>query len=131
MYIETWIPCSDLLRSLGLMIIFFKKFGPRDSIHTWATDEHDPTAATDLDLHTLSPEELAATIGVELPSGAYTTAGGLLMTVAGRIPDEGDVVVIDKAEFMVIQMDRNRVDRIRADIRQTLTESQTDAEERK
>jgi CBS domain containing-hemolysin-like protein len=58
-------------------------------------------------------EELSAAIGVELPSGAYTTAGGLLMAIAGRIPDEGDVVVIEKAEFKVLQMDRNRVDRIR------------------
>jgi CBS domain containing-hemolysin-like protein len=58
-------------------------------------------------------EELSATIGIELPSGAYTTAGGLLMAAAGRIPDEGDIVVIEKAEFKVLQMDRNRVDRIR------------------
>ena len=30
-------------------------------------DEHAPTAATDLDLHTLSPEELAATIESQVP----------------------------------------------------------------
>lgn len=60
-------------------------------------------------------EDLSAAIGTELPQGEYTTAGGLLMDVAGRIPDEGDVVVIDHAVFTVLQMDRNRVDRIRVE----------------
>ncbi|MDJ0961290.1 MAG: hemolysin family protein [Acidimicrobiia bacterium] len=60
-------------------------------------------------------EDLAEAIGVDLPQGEYTTAGGLLMDVAGRIPDEGDVVVVDHVVFTVLQMDRNRVDRIRVE----------------
>jgi CBS domain containing-hemolysin-like protein len=58
-------------------------------------------------------EDLADAIGVELPTGEYSTAGGLLMALAGRIPDEGDVIFIEDAQFTVLQMDRNRVDRIR------------------
>ena len=58
-------------------------------------------------------EDLATAIGIDLPQGEYTTAGGLLMAVAGRIPDEGDIVFIERTQFTVLQMDRNRVDRIR------------------
>ena len=45
------------------------------------------------------------------------TAGGLLLTLFDRIPDEGDVVVLEhkgiKVTFTVITMDRLRIDRIR------------------
>lgn len=45
------------------------------------------------------------------------TAGGLLLTLFDRIPDEGDVVVLEhkgtKVSFTVIAMDRLRIDRIR------------------
>ena len=38
------------------------------------------------------------------------------MTLAGRIPQEGDVVRSDGLTFTVLQMDRNRVDRIRVEM---------------
>ncbi len=45
------------------------------------------------------------------------TAGGLLLALFDRIPDEGDVVVLEhkgtKVSFTVIAMDRLRIDRIR------------------
>ena len=69
--------------------------------HEWLTDGRVPI------------EELATAIGVALPQGEYTTAGGLLMSIAGRIPEEGDIVEVEGAQFVVLQMDRNRVDRIR------------------
>jgi CBS domain containing-hemolysin-like protein len=57
-------------------------------------------------------EDLAEAVGVELPEGPYSTAAGLLMAAAGRIPDEGDQVGLDGLLFTVLQMDRNRIDRI-------------------
>lgn len=57
-------------------------------------------------------EDLVAVVGSVLPDGPYSTAGGLLMAVAGRIPTEGDVIRLDGLRFTVLQMDRNRIDRI-------------------
>lgn len=57
-------------------------------------------------------EDLADAVGVDLPEGPYTTAAGLLMAVAGRIPAEGDNVRLNGLLFTVVQMDRNRIDRI-------------------
>ena len=61
-------------------------------------------------------EDLEAELECDLPDGPYATAGGLLMTLAGRIPQEGDVVRSDGLTFTVLQMDRNRVDRIRVEM---------------
>ncbi len=47
-----------------------------------------------------------------MPLGPYTTVGGMLMAVAGRIPEEGDAITLDGFRFVVLQMDRNRIDRI-------------------
>ena len=45
------------------------------------------------------------------------TAGGLLLSLFDRIPDEGDTVAVehgnDKASFTVVGMDRHRIDKIR------------------
>ena len=45
------------------------------------------------------------------------TAGGLLLTLFDRIPDEGDSVTVEdgdkKAAFTVVDMDRHRIDKIR------------------
>jgi putative hemolysin len=60
-------------------------------------------------------EDLEAELACSLPGGPYATAGGLLMTLAGRIPQEGDVVRAEGLTFTVLQMDRNRVDRIRVE----------------
>ncbi len=55
-------------------------------------------------------EDLASNIGVELSKGPYTTLGGMLMESAGKIPSEGDTIAIEHLEFVVLQMDRNRID---------------------
>ncbi len=57
-------------------------------------------------------EDLAAEIGREFPAGPYTTVAGLFMDVAGQVPEEGDSVRVDGVELTVLQMDRNRVDRV-------------------
>ncbi|HEX9854331.1 MAG TPA: hemolysin family protein [Acidimicrobiia bacterium] len=60
-------------------------------------------------------EDLEDALGCRLPEGPYTTAGGLIMSLAGRIPDEGDFVVADGHRFTVLSMERNRIDRIRVE----------------
>jgi CBS domain containing-hemolysin-like protein len=57
-------------------------------------------------------EDLSTAVGVAMPSGPYTTVAGMLMAVAGKVPDEGDVIRLDGLRFTVLQMDRNRIDRI-------------------
>ena len=63
-------------------------------------------------------DEVGELIGFEpLESEECETAGGLLLTVFDRIPDEGDSVTIedgdDRATFTVVDMDRHRIDKIR------------------
>ncbi len=60
-------------------------------------------------------EDLEEALGTRLPPGPYSTAGGLFMALAGKIPDEGDVVHTDGVALTVVAMDRNRIDRIRVD----------------
>ena len=57
-------------------------------------------------------EDLAEAVGTKLPEGPYSTAGGLLLALASRIPEEGDQIRLDGLLFTVLQMDRNRIDRI-------------------
>jgi len=57
-------------------------------------------------------EDLAAEIGHPMPEGPYSTVAGLFMAVAGHVPHEGDTVRLDGVQLMVLEMDRNRVDRI-------------------
>ena len=72
------------------------KVGP----HHWLADGRVPL------------EDLETAVEIELPEGPYSTAAGMLMAVAGRIPEEGDLVRLDGLQFTVLQMDRNRIDRI-------------------
>ncbi|WP_080800766.1 hemolysin family protein [Arabiibacter massiliensis] len=63
-------------------------------------------------------DEVGELIGFEPPeSEECETAGGLLLTLFDRIPDEGDAVTVeddgDKAAFTVVDMDRHRIDKIR------------------
>ncbi len=83
-------------------------------------DEYDPSAP---DIMPIGPrqwladgrvpiENLAAMVGAVMPEGPYTTVGGMIMAVAGRIPHEGEEIRLDDLKFTVLQMDRNRIDRI-------------------
>lgn len=67
---------------------------------TWLTDGRLPL------------EDLEAAIDNELPEGPYSTTAGLFLSVAGRIPDEGDSVAVNGVSMTIIAMDRNRIDKI-------------------
>ena len=85
------------------------------------SDEHDrrraPAARTAdgswLLPGVLRPDELTETTGLEVPAeGPYETLGGLLMFVLGRIPVEGDEIVVDRVRLRVDAMAGRRVERV-------------------
>jgi len=85
------------------------------------SDEHDrrraPAARTAdgswLLAGVLRPDELTETTGLEVPAeGPYETLGGLLMFVLGRIPVEGDEIVVDRVRLRVDAMAGRRVERV-------------------
>jgi magnesium and cobalt transporter len=91
-------------------------------------DEYDPEEPSALPVGEgewlvdgrISVEDLSEQLHTEFPTGEYTTFAGLVLDLAGRIPQTGDSVHIDGFVAEVVAMDRNRVDRIR--LRRTTTE---------
>jgi len=89
-------------------------------------DEYDPDEPSVLDLGggdwlvdgRVTVEDLAEVIDTTLPAGEYTTIAGLLLDLAGKIPDTGERVELDGYIAEVVRMDRNRIDRIRLSRRQ-------------
>ncbi|MEZ0447339.1 hemolysin family protein [Cellulomonas sp. ICMP 17802] len=62
----------------------------------------------------LRPDELAEVTGLHVPAdGPYETLGGLLMFVLGRIPTDGDEIVVDGVRLQVEAMAGRRVERVR------------------
>jgi CBS domain containing-hemolysin-like protein len=62
----------------------------------------------------LRPDELYDQTGLTVPDGApYETLGGLVMTVLGRIPQEGDEITVVGVHLRVEQMDGRRVETLR------------------
>ncbi|MEU7033515.1 hemolysin family protein [Streptomyces sp. NPDC046237] len=88
-------------------------------------DEHDPVEVPDL-LPAPPTEDGCATweadggvridelarIGLRAPEGPYETAAGLIATVLGRIPAQGDTVVLDGWRLDVLDVEHHRADRI-------------------
>jgi CBS domain containing-hemolysin-like protein len=83
-------------------------------------DEHDeevrptPTAAPTIfeSDGNLSLEALEERFGVALPSSRSTTVGGLLVELAGRIPNSGERFTLGTLEFDVVQASPTRVERL-------------------
>ncbi|MGI9609319.1 MAG: hemolysin family protein, partial [Acidimicrobiia bacterium] len=87
-------------------------------------DEYDPGAPSVVSLAPrtwmadgrVDIEDVEEVIGLEFPEGPYSTIGGLYLAVAGHIPDEGQHVDVDRVRLIVLQMDRNRIDRLRIEL---------------
>lgn len=83
-------------------------------------DEYDPGVPTVVRVGSqnwiadgrVAVEDLSQEIERPIPEGPYTTVAGLFMALAGRVPAEGDTVEVDGVELTILQMDRNRVDRL-------------------
>jgi len=58
-------------------------------------------------------EDLEEEMGGPLPHGEFTTVAGLVLHLAGRIPQAGDAIAADGYRFEVLAMIRNRIDRVR------------------
>ena len=85
------------------------------------TDEHDPHAgrpAAELDEVELDGatriRELESDFGVEFPAdGGFETLAGFLLFQLGQIPRPGQAVVYGGRRYTVMQMERNRIARVR------------------
>jgi CBS domain containing-hemolysin-like protein len=86
-------------------------------------DEYDPGEPSAVQTDTgqwvtdgrLSFEDLESELGIDLPDGPYATVAGLYLYLAGRIPQEGDLVTFDGLTLTVISMERNRIAKIRVE----------------
>ena len=52
-------------------------------------------------------------LGAELPHGAWDTVGGLMLDVAGRVPDVGDSVEVDGFRLTALEVRGRRIGRVR------------------
>lgn len=86
-------------------------------------DEYDPGAPS---LITLGPKlwvadgmldisVLATAIDADIADGPYSTVGGFIMAMFGRIPEEGDVYESAELRYTVTAMDRQRIDSVKVE----------------
>ena len=61
----------------------------------------------------LPMDDLETSLHHDFPEGPYSTLGGLFLAAAGHIPADGHQLTIDDYRFVVMRMERNRIDRIR------------------
>ena len=61
----------------------------------------------------LPVDELAELVGTELPDGDWDTVGGLVLGLAGRVPDEGEVFHLDGIALTAERVQGRRVSRVR------------------
>ena len=54
-------------------------------------------------------DDLAESVGLDLPEGDYVTLGGFLLAQLGEIPDEGDEIQFDGWTLRVHAMDKRRI----------------------
>ncbi|HSB26540.1 MAG TPA: hemolysin family protein [Pyrinomonadaceae bacterium] len=100
------------------------------------SDEHDEEVneqITQIDDHTfilaggLAVRDLNRRLKLSLPeSESYTTIGGFLMTEVGQVLKPGEVVSYDGLSFHVERVERRRVMRVRLEVIEQKTESETD-----
>ncbi len=57
-------------------------------------------------------DELTQLIGVDLPEGEWNTVAGMILAVAGEVPDVGDELTIDGTYFRVETVEGNRITRV-------------------
>nr|MBA3257925.1 HlyC/CorC family transporter [Gemmatimonadales bacterium] len=60
----------------------------------------------------VAPEAIEERFGVSLPTGRSTTVAGLLIELAGRIPNPGERFTVRGLEFDVVQASPTRIERL-------------------
>lgn len=63
----------------------------------------------------LDIDDLEGEIAENLTDGPYSTVGGFIMALFGKVPTEGDRVTENGFRYTVVAMDRQRVDRVRVE----------------
>lgn len=64
----------------------------------------------------LPVQDLADTVGVELPTEDWDTVGGLVLGLAGRVPEIGEKYKVDPLQLEVTNIQGKRVLRVRASL---------------
>jgi magnesium and cobalt exporter, CNNM family len=54
-------------------------------------------------------DELNDLVGIELPEGEWNTVAGMILGVAGEVPDVGDAITVDGYRFRVDSIDGQRI----------------------
>jgi putative hemolysin len=86
-------------------------------------DEHDPDVPTLLKVGPtawiadgrLDITDLDEVLHIEVSDGPYSTVGGYIMAKFGRIPEPGDTLTDEGVHYIVLSMDRQRVDKVRVE----------------
>lgn len=78
----------------------------RDMIEVVKEDEYIVDGSSRL-------EDVSDLIGVNMESEEIDSVGGLLIDELGRIPEEKEEIVIDRIRFVVEEIDKNRIKRVR------------------
>ena len=63
----------------------------------------------------MRPDEFNEVFGVNLPKETSDTLAGLIIETLGRVPDQGEELVIRDVQLKVIRLDGNRVRRLRVE----------------
>jgi CBS domain containing-hemolysin-like protein len=120
----------DMRREHKQLVVVIDEYGGTAGILTFEDlleeivgeieDEYDPTdlqtTIVPKGVHVLSgllhPEEVREASGYEIPDGPYDTLAGFLLSLFRRIPAPGDHVSHEGWEFKIVEMDRNRIDKV-------------------
>ncbi len=103
------VTVQDLLEALA------GEFRPRDAEDVWVVAREDGSMLLD---GLLPVPELKDRLGFrnvpEEDRGRYHTLGGMMMWLIGRVPHTGDVTEWEGWRLEVVDLDRNRVDKVLA-----------------
>ncbi len=61
----------------------------------------------------LGIDELSDLIGIDLPDEEWDTVGGLVLALAGRVPDEGEAFEFESHVFVAEEVRKRRIGRVR------------------
>ena len=65
-------------------------------------------------------------LDAELPQGPWDTVGGLMLDLAGRVPDPGDSVEVDGFRLTALDVRGRRIERVRIEATGAATEADED-----
>ncbi len=60
----------------------------------------------------LNRDDFTDETGIELPEGPFETVAGFIVAELGRLPEIGDIVLMDNHEFHIRELDGRRVSRV-------------------